>query len=223
MIRFLAIMMLLIPSLLMASPKVTERGDTLMIGADFRSVPIPDAVFSRMKGKSFKNDCTVERGDLRYLTVLICDGNGLTARGEMVCNREIARDLLEIFYDLYQAKYPIDRMELIDNFDADDVSSMEANNSSCFNFRRIAGRKKLSKHALGMAVDINPLYNPWVRRNKDGSLNVSPESGRRYADRRKDFKYKIDKSDLAYRLFLVHGFQWGGAWNSSKDYQHFEK
>ncbi len=223
MIRLLAAMMLLFPAFLIAAPKVTERGDTLMIGSDFRSVPIPDAVFSRMKGKSFKDDCTVGRDELRYLTVLICDGDGLTARGEMVCNREIARDLLEIFHDLYEARYPIERMELIDNFNADDVRSMEANNSSCFNFRRVAGKKTLSKHARGMAVDINPLYNPWVRRNRDGSLNVSPASGRRYADRSKDFKYRIDRSDLAYRLFIAHGFSWGGAWKSSKDYQHFEK
>lgn len=216
-------MILAFPAFLWASPKVSQCGDTLMIDSDFMSVPIPDDVFSRMRGKSFKDDCTVGRDELRYLTVLICDGEGITARGEMVCNREIAGDLLEIFHDLYDAGYRIERMELIDNFDADDVRSMEANNSSCFNFRRIAGRKKLSKHARGLAVDLNPLYNPWVRRKTEGSLNVSPESGRPYADRSRDFRYKIDKSDLAYRLFIAHGFQWGGSWNSSKDYQHFEK
>lgn len=223
MIRVCLLIILAFPTFLFASPKISQRGDTLMIGSDFMSVPIPDAVFSRMQGKSFKDDCTVERDQLRYLTVMICDGEGLTARGEMVCNREIAGDLLEIFHDLYKAGYRIERMELIDNFDADDVRSMEANNSSCFNFRRIAGRKKLSRHARGMAVDINPLYNPWVRRRNDGSLNVSPESGRLYADRSRDFRYKIDKSDLAYRLFVAHGFNWGGSWKSSKDYQHFEK
>ena len=68
-----------------------------------------------------------------------------------------------------------------------------------------------------------PLYNPCVKRRKDGSMTVEPKAGRAYANRTKTFKYKIDHNDLAYQLFKMHGFTWGGDWRSLKDYQHFEK
>ncbi len=105
----------------------------------------------------------------------------------MVCNRLIADDLLEIFRTLFDARYPIERMVLIDEYDADDERSMQNNNSSAFNFRFIAGTDKLSNHSRGLAVDINPLYNPCVRRRTDGSLFVSPEAARPYADRSREF------------------------------------
>jgi hypothetical protein len=74
-----------------------------------------------------------------------------------------------------------------------------------------------------MAIDINPLYNPCVRRQKDGTLLIQPETGKPYVDRKKLFRYKISRSDLCYRLFTRYGFRWGGDWRSLKDYQHFEK
>lgn len=143
--------------------------------------------------------------------------------GEMICHKDIANDLIEIFRKLYDAHYPIERMQLIDDYDADDVTSMNHNNTSCFNYRAVAGSKKLSKHSMGKAVDINPLYNPYVKKRANGKTIVNPEKGRQYANRSKQFKYKIDRNDLAYRLFTQHGFTWGGGWRSLKDYQHFEK
>ena len=99
-----------------------------------------------------------------------------------------------------------------------------SSNTVNFNFMTfIAGSKKLSKHAQGLAIDINPLYNPCVRRKKDGTLKVEPATGKPYVDRSKSFKYKITTNDLCYRLFLQHGFRWGGSWRTLKDYQHFEK
>ena len=114
-------------------------------------------------------------------------------------------------------------MVLIDNYNAQDDPSMEANNSSCFNFRFIAGTTTLSNHSMGMAIDINPLYNPYVKQRTNGTLYVSPGSGRPYADRNRQCDYKIDHNDLCYKLFKQHGFTWGGDWTSLKDYQHFEK
>ncbi len=184
---------------------------------------ISDKVFQRIWGKSYKHDCTVPRSELRYLQIAHYDGKGNTQQGEMICNKHIANDLIEIFKELYRSKYPIERMRLIDDYNADDERSMEANNTSCFNFRTIAGSKKLSKHSQGMAIDINPLYNPYVRRHSDGTLIIQPQKGRKYANRKKKIPYKIDSSDLCYRLFKQHGFTWGGSWKSSKDYQHFEK
>ena len=184
---------------------------------------ISDAVFQRMQGKSYKENCTVPRSELRYLRLSHYDFQGKVQIGELICNKQIAKDLKEIFQELYRQKYPIERMQLTDDYDADDERSMQANNTSCFNFRAIAGTKKLSKHSLGMAIDINPLYNPCVKVNKDGSTSIQPKTGRRYANRQRQWPYKIDKNDLCYRLFVSHGFQWGGSWRSVKDYQHFER
>ena len=100
---------------------------------------------------------------------------------------------------------------------------MQANNTSCFNFRRVAGSSKLSAHSRGMAIDINPLQNPCIRQRKDGSTSVQPATGRCYADRSKHWPYQIVRGDLCHRLFTEHGFKWGGAWRSVKDYQHFER
>jgi len=220
-----------------ASPTITEKSvkpwkaaveisesDVAQQGIDafFSIDTISDAVFSRMKGKSYGANCTVPRSDLRYLRMLHVDAEGCIKTGEMVCNKIIANDLLDIFKQLYQAKYPIERMVLIDDYNANDELSMRDNNSSCFNFRVVAGSKTLSKHARGLAVDINTRYNPYVR-TRQGRRLVSPDNGTAYADRSRPSPYKIERGDLLYRLFIEHGFTWGGAWKYSKDYQHFEK
>ena len=188
----------------------------------FLAYVIPDSIFDRMQGKSFAAGCTTPRADLRYLRVLHYNKEGKVLHGELVCHKDIADDLLHIFRELYKARYPIERMELIDKYDADDEASMRDNNTSAFNFRYIAGSRRLSRHSLGMAIDINPRYNPYVRW-RDGRRLVSPDNGKEYADRTCDFPYKIVEGDLCHRLFKEHGFTWGGDWKTSKDYQHFEK
>ena len=188
----------------------------------FTSEEIPDEVFARMAGKSYKEDCTVPREDLCYLRISCVGADGSAYIGEMVAAADLAEDLLDIFRQLYEAGYSIERMQLIDDYDASDQASMEANNTTCFNFRQIAGSTKLSNHSLGRAVDINPLYNPYVKKTANGTI-YDPPVAEAYADRDKDFPYKIDHDDLCYQLFTAHGFTWGGDWNSVKDYQHFEK
>ena len=209
-IIFLAAMLL--ASLDMAAQSEIFRADTLS-----------DAVFSRMQGRSYPSNCTVKRSDLRLLTLTYCDFEGATQQGELVCNKAIAQDLLDIFRELFRQRYPIAQIRLIDDFEADDERSMQANNTSSFCFRTISGSRKLSKHAQGLAIDLNPLQNPCVKRRKDGTLDVQPKTARFYANRSRNFKYKITRSDLAYRLFTQRGFRWGGDWRTFKDYQHFEK
>jgi hypothetical protein len=189
----------------------------------FRIDTLSNEVFSRMKGKSYPEGCTVARSDLRLLSVLHYDADGSTKHGQMVCNKAIADDLLDILRSLYEAHYPIERMTLIDDYDADDERSMTANNTSCFCYRQIAGSKRLSKHAQGLAVDINPLYNPCVKKQSDGKTNIQPAAGARYANRRQTSPYRLERGDLCYRLFVEHGFRWGGDWKTTKDYQHFER
>lgn len=194
------------------------------VGAqEFSAQPIPDSVFHRMQGRSWPEGCTIRRADLRYLRLTHVDAESKEHVGEMVCNKAIANDLIEIFKELYRQKYPIQRIRLIDDYEAVDERSMRDNNSSCFCYRKVSGTTKLSKHAMGMAVDINTLYNPYVRTGKDGRRIVEPATATKYVDRRKTFLYKIVKGDLLYRLFVQHGFKWGGSWRTMKDWQHFEK
>lgn len=163
--------------------------------------------------------------DLSYLSVLYYDFNGDVQSGELICNKGIANELAEIFYELYVNEYQIEKIRLVDEYDADDTASITDNNTSCFNYRVVDGTTTLSKHALGCAIDINPFYNPYVVYNKDGSgeTYISPPGSEIYVDRSKDFPYKIGENDLCYKLFKAHGFTWGGDWNSCKDYQHFQK
>lgn len=192
----------------------------------FRSEAIDDATFARMQSKSWKTECPLDRTELRYLKMLHRNAEGLPQCGEMIVNAAIADKVLTIFRHLYEIGYRIERMVLIDDYDADDEAAMRVNNSSSFNFRFMTGStRRISKHGLGLAIDINPLYNPYVKRKGDGSWHIEPLAGERYAfdrDSRTDIPYRIDHNDPAYRLFTEAGFKWGGDWTSVKDYQHFE-
>ena len=192
----------------------------------FSVQPIPDTVFARMQGKSWPASCPLKRKDYSYLRITHVDESGATHIGEMVCHRTIASVVLRIFRELYAVRYPIHSIRLIDDFGADDEASMRANNTSCFCYRRIAGSQKLSKHSEGKAIDLNPLYNPHVRTrtNEKGEARfvVQPATALDYADRSRSFPMKISSADHACILFKAQGFNWGGDWRTSKDYQHFE-
>lgn len=187
----------------------------------FSVTTIDDTTFARMKGKTYKDNCTVPLSELRHVKVLYKNKAKQTLKGEIVCNKHIADDIAEIFYELYKANYPIERIRLMDDYNADDETAMRDNNTSSFNFRFISHSTKVSKHGLGLAVDLNTLYNPFVL-TVDGKLHVEPETALKYVDRSKNFDYKIDENDLAYKLFIQHGFEWGGHWKTRKNYQHFE-
>lgn len=188
----------------------------------FYKEEISDALFARILGKSFKEDCTIPRDTLVYLRVMHMGFDGENYVGELIVSNEVAADILEIFQELYKAEYPIEKMVLIDEYGADDESSMADNNSSAFNYRTISHSTKLSNHSYGKAIDINPLYNPYVK-TVNGQLVCQPANAETYMDREKEFSYKITADDLCCRLFKEHGFTWGGDWEKSKDYQHFEK
>ena len=178
-------------------------------------------IFARIDGKSYKRDCPIPLSELRYLRVLHKDLSGATHEGELICNVRIAEPLTEIFTALYVASYPIEKIRLIDAYDADDELSMRDNNSSCFNFRYVSFTRRISLHGYGLAVDINPLYNPYIK-VVDGRKVIAPDNSAAYEDRAKNFPYKIDADDLCCRMFKAHGFTWGGdCWDAEKDYQHF--
>ncbi|MCR5685413.1 MAG: M15 family metallopeptidase [Lachnospiraceae bacterium] len=190
---------------------------------DFYISDITDAIYDRILGKSYPEGCPVSLSELKYIHVLHTGFDGRMHVGEMIVGSEIAADVLEIFKELYEIGYPIEKMRLIDEYGADDERSMEDNNSSAFCYRTVAESKSLSKHAYGMAIDINPFYNPYHYTRADGSLFLQPEGSQKYIDRDLDEPYMIKQGDACYRIFTSHGFTWGGEWNTKKDYQHFEK
>lgn len=226
-------------------PSDTEAEDSIHYKEGFFYQPLSDDVIRRITGISYpvdeetapllsfeavnivpdKDGLAISYDDLCYMNVLYYNFDGEMATGELICNRKIAQDLVEIFYELYVNEYQIEKIRLIDEYNGDDTASMEDNNTSCFNYRLVDGSSNLSKHAMGLAIDINPFYNPYVVFNRDGSgqTYISPKGSEVYADRSQNFPYKIDENDLCYKLFTAHGFIWGGNWNSMKDYQHFQK
>lgn len=203
---------------------VTELSDTELPQLFYACEILPeDEIFQRINGCSYQENDNILLEDLRYVRVLYYGFDGATHVGELIVNREIEEDILEIFYELYQAQYPIERMELVDDYGGDDEKSMTANNTSAFNYRTISGTSRLSNHSYGKAIDLNPFYNPYVYTSKDGKFHCEPAEAVEYGDRSGDFPYKIDHEDLAWKLFTAHGFTWGGDWDTRKDYQHFEK
>ncbi len=188
---------------------------------DFCISEIDNKIFSRIAGKSYKVNCSIPPGELRHLSLLHKNLSGEILRGEMICNVKIADDLLDIFKKLFAANYPIEKVRLIDEYDADDELSMRDNNSSCFNFRLVSFTNRISWHGYGLAVDINPLYNPYIK-TVDGKKIIAPDNSADFEDREKNFPYKITADDLCCRLFREKNFIWGGdCWDDEKDYQHF--
>lgn len=216
--------------------------DATGLGRWFTIDTISDQLLRRMKeGKTWKaNTPAWLRRELRYLRMLHKGIDGRTHRGEMVVNKRIAERTLRIFRKLYEADYMIERIMLMDEYGADDETAMRANNTSSFNFRfKSNSNSEISKHGYGLAIDLNTLYNPYVKvtkpkmpanynygtRLKGYTYDFEPATGEPYAfdrARRNDIPMKIDTDDLAYKLFTAEGFRWGGNWRRQKDYQHFE-
>ena len=165
-------------------------------------------------------DCKVRYEDLRYIRLRHYNFEGQVLTGELIVHATLAREVTQIFMELYKAKYPLTSVRLVDDFGEphDDNLSMAANNTSAFNYRYVTGTTTLSRHSYGAAIDINPMLNPYI----DGD-RVAPENGLPYVDRTQDFAGKIDHDDLCYKLFIARGWTWGGDWSGDKDYQHFSK
>jgi poly-gamma-glutamate synthesis protein (capsule biosynthesis protein) len=180
--------------------------------------PITAAVRRRM-ASSYREGCPVPIGELRYVRLSYWDFTGRVREGELVVAAKHAPALVGVFRKLYAAKFPIERMQLVSDYGGDDERSMAANNTSAFNCRTVAGTDRWSQHSFGAAIDLNPIQNPYVT----GS-GVSPKAGEAYADsdaRRTAVKGLITADSVAVRAFREAGWEWGGAWTTPKDYQHF--
>lgn len=183
--------------------------------------PIGPAVRQRMLGVSHRPaECPLGWDDLRLLRLSYVGFDGVDRVGRMVVAREVAEDVVGIFRDLHDERFPIRRMRLVDAYGGDDDRSMAANNTSGYNCRFVAGSTTLSDHAYGRAIDINPVQNPYVLPS-----GILPPSGRAYAGVDRSPGARADRGvivadDVVVRAFTSRGWEWGGVW-SSPDYQHF--
>jgi len=179
--------------------------------------PLSAQLRREMTGVSWRPECPVTLEQLAHLRLSHWGVDGAVHQGELVANRKVAEELIAIFRELFEARFPIERMERIEAFGGDDDRSMAANNTSAFNCRQVEGTRVLSRHAYGMAVDLNPRLNPFVR-----GQDVRPPAATAYLDR-KPTPGLILRGDPVHRAFLRRRWQWGGRWRTLRDYQHFEK
>ncbi len=165
---------------------------------------------------SWRPGCPVRIGDLRLLRASYRGFDGATHQGVLVVNVDAVPAVVAALRSLFDARFPIRRMRLVEGYGADDDRSMAADNTSAFNCRRVTGSGTWSEHAYGRAIDVDPLENPEIR----GSV-VSPPGGAAYVDRSRRAPGMIHAGDATVRAFAAVGWRWGGYWHSPKDYQHF--
>jgi len=182
--------------------------------------PLEDlpGIYKKMNPSAWPKGYPVSINQLAYVKLRYWGFDHKEHAGVLIVNKILAKDVLEIFTELYQNKFPIEKMRPIEEFDNSDDKSMAENNTSAFNCREVTGQPGIfSQHSYGRAIDINPKINPYVKNN-----NVLPESARGHADRSKPESGKITRESLIYKLFTRHGWDWGGNWNDLQDFQHFE-
>jgi poly-gamma-glutamate synthesis protein (capsule biosynthesis protein) len=200
------------------STEVADDGDSL---PSFASSVGPIGTSVRRGMRTYDAEtCPVPLADLRHLTVTHVGFDGLAHEGELVLHADVADDVVGVFAALYAARFPIERMLLIDEYGGDDDRSMAGNNTSGFNCRTVAGSDRWSDHAFGRAIDINPVQNPYVV-----GTDVRPRAAQEFlaADRSATgapVAGLIRDGDVVRTEFERIGWEWGGLY-PDPDYQHF--
>jgi len=166
---------------------------------------------------TWREECPLHYSELSLLTLTYWNLEGRPVKGKMVINAAVVEDVITAFRDLFAIGFPIERMALVDDYGGDDNEAMAANVTSGFNCRYVDGTEHWSDHAYGLAIDINPLLNPWER---DG--DVLPVEGTRYTDRGDPVPGMINLGDPIVDILADVGWSWGGVWTSA-DYMHFSR
>ena len=180
---------------------------------------VPEDYRARMIGVSWQPGCPVPIDDLRIIEMNHWGFDGTVHDGgRLMVHEDVADDVVAAFGEMFDVRFPIRRMELIERHGGSDDASMEADNTSAFNCRPITGSPgRFSIHSYGKAIDINPVENPYVKGD-----TVLPAAGTAYLDREDVRPGMIVKNDEVVKAFKNRGFDWGGSWHSLQDYQHFE-
>lgn len=185
------------------------------LSAEFESSigPIPPDVLAR---SSWEEGCPVGREDLRYLTMSHYGFDGEFHTGEMIVNASVAEDVVRVFARLHEERFPVEQMRVIRADEIDDHPTGDWNETTSFVCRPAVGSSNWSQHAFGLAIDLNPFHNPYLK----GDL-VIPELALAYTDRDHVRPGMIFDGDVAVEAFAEIGWTWGGHWNTLKDWMHF--
>jgi hypothetical protein len=194
------------------------RAGTSPVAPPFQATvePIAGELAAEMTGVSWRPGCPVPISELRLISMPHRGFDDRVHHGELVVHEDVAADVVSVFAGMYADAFPIRQIQRIEAYGGDDDASMAADNTSAFNCREITGGGAVSNHALGLAIDINPVENPYVR---DGT--VLPPAGADYLDRQ-DVRPGMIVDGEVTAAFAEIGFDWGGSWRTLKDYQHFE-
>jgi hypothetical protein len=178
---------------------------------------IGPAMRARMTGVSWHVGCPVSIGQLRLLTLTYWGFDNRAHAGRLVVNADVAGSVVTVFHRLYDARFPIRRMQPVDDYGGSDFRSIEADNTSAFNCRAATGSTHWSEHAYGHAIDVDPIENPYV----DGG-QTSHAGSRPYLDRSRHRPGMAYPGGVLVQAFAAAGWGWGGSWSGSiHDYQHF--
>jgi hypothetical protein len=184
-------------------------------GDDFESsiAPVPPEVLMR---SSWSPECPVKVEELAYVTVSHLGFDGRFHTGELLVNASVAEDVVDVFRRLHEARFPIEQMRVIRAEEIDAPPTGDGNETTSFVCRPAVGSARWSQHAFGLAIDINPFHNPYLK----GDL-VLPELASAYTDRTRIRAGMIVPGDVVTDGFAAIGWGWGGNWNSLKDWMHF--
>lgn len=178
-------------------------------------------ISSMIKHGVWSEECPVHHKRLKVLELDYFDFRGEVRTGQMVVLDEITDQVISIFKELYELQFSIETIHLIDEFGGDDVRSMEANNTSAFNGRKVMGTNRWSSHAFGSAIDVNTVQNPYIKiQEEEATAKIYPSSGIGYVNRNSQKKGMVE---AIVPIFAKHGFSnWGGNWENPLDYHHFQ-
>jgi hypothetical protein len=179
--------------------------------------PLGPALRAQMTGVSWHSGCPVPLSGLSLLTLSYRGFDHRVHTGQLIVNRSVAKQVVGVFRKLYRAGFPIRRMRLVDAYGGSDFRSIEADNTSAFNCRAATGSSSWSNHAYGLAIDINPIENPYVT----SSGSVAHRASRPYVNRSQVRHGMAYPGGVLVGTFSSIGWGWGGYWSGSKDYQHF--
>jgi hypothetical protein len=178
---------------------------------------IPSATRARMTGVSWHAGCPVSLDELRLVTLTYVGFDGRSHSGTLVVNRAATGAIVGAFRRLYAARFPIRRMVPVDAYGGDDFRSIEADNTSSFNCRNATGSTHWSQHAYGLAIDVDPIENPYMDSGKTSHHASVP-----YLDRARVRPGMAVSGGALVAAFAAEGWGWGGSWSGSvQDTQHF--
>lgn len=188
--------------------------DINMLGQDEESgyVIDSDIIFEEAINGIFIPQNVLE--NLRIVDVYYYGFDDKLHKGQIVVHKDVVLDMIEIFEFIRESRFPVEKVIPISKYSWSDENSMKDNNTSAFNYRFITGSRVISNHAAGLAIDINPKLNPYIKngfRMPEDCLYDTTKAG------------TITASSNLVKEFKQRGWQWGGDWKNLKDYQHFEK